>query len=608
MPPKRRPEELDSKGFNRLQAKELKQLCGELGIPQWGAKPVLIERVNAFYQASREKRQAESSSASSKPTGSASSTQPPGTAADTGLKQQAPVAAPKEAAKAKAKPKAKPKAKGKGMNSKQAAALFRQSFVDQPPMPTVTLSAPAPGTVRARNPMMCSACRIPYDIGHQKYSHDPATFVCPICRFKVMDPFKQVLIPNGLLYQATMLDSEHTFQVELPFLMSWQDRGFQLEFRMLQIDCPKVKQVWPKTLSVTSNGCLLFSIVAPEEGHKRRDVPQEVTNELHSGYNTITLQAADERVTSYTFALVVCQPATIPILASAVPRVEEDEGEIRVQELLRRPSGEAEGEDLVCLSSNMLRLRCPITMDRVQDPVRGANCKHLQCFGLQAYLQSNKQMDAFNQRWVCPLCSLVVRPADLVRDVYVAEVLRHTPRDAEEVEVRRSGSWRLRKKERKTSPESSAKVEERPDEDDELLLCGASCKSEPVVAVPTVEQTPAASSAVQAPDAVLLDTPPAALLLDSPAAAVPHDAAPAAEVLPKTESEAKRPSAEPSQMATPQKRLRLLYALPSWLTSASEARSPPAPPAPPEVAQETLAAPDTADKQNGRVVEIDLCD
>merc|ERR1740117_1017845 len=90
---------------------------------------------------------------------------------------------------------------------------------------------------------------------------------------------------------------------------------------------------------------------------------------------------------------------------------------------------------------NSLRLLCPLTMERVQEPVRGEHCQHLQCFSLSAYLMSNRKMRAFNNRWVCPLCSLILRPNDLRLDAYVAGVLARTSEETEEVAILPDGTW-----------------------------------------------------------------------------------------------------------------------------------------------------------------------
>jgi hypothetical protein len=80
-------------------------------------------------------------------------------------------------------------------------------------------------------------------------------------------------------------------------------------------------------------------------------------------------------------------------------------------------------------------------MERVELPVRGEYCEHLQCFSLSAYLFSNRKMRAFNNRWVCPLCSLTLRPRDLRLDTYIKHILAKSAPEAEEVTMLLDGSW-----------------------------------------------------------------------------------------------------------------------------------------------------------------------
>merc|ERR1712178_639300 len=81
-------------------------------------------------------------------------------------------------------------------------------------------------------------------------------------------------------------------------------------------------------------------------------------------------------------------------------------------------------------------------MEKVVDPVRGENCQHLQCFGLNAYLTSNHKMGAFNRRWTCPVCSLILRPTQLRRDKYVQSIVGATAEDTEDVTILPDGSWK----------------------------------------------------------------------------------------------------------------------------------------------------------------------
>lgn len=45
-------------------------------------------------------------------------------------------------------------------------------------------------------------------------------------------------------------------------------------------------------------------------------------------------------------------------------------------------------------------LKCPMTFKRIVLPTRGTDCKHLQCFDLETYLQVNSERGT----WRCPVC------------------------------------------------------------------------------------------------------------------------------------------------------------------------------------------------------------
>lgn len=47
-----------------------------------------------------------------------------------------------------------------------------------------------------------------------------------------------------------------------------------------------------------------------------------------------------------------------------------------------------------------ISLMCPITFKRIVLPARGHECKHIQCFDLESYLQLNCERGS----WRCPVC------------------------------------------------------------------------------------------------------------------------------------------------------------------------------------------------------------
>ena len=62
-------------------------------------------------------------------------------------------------------------------------------------------------------------------------------------------------------------------------------------------------------------------------------------------------------------------------------------------------SGSSE-QDGVEQTAIKISLKCPITFKRITLPARGHECKHVQCFDLESYLQLNCERGA----WRCPVC------------------------------------------------------------------------------------------------------------------------------------------------------------------------------------------------------------
>lgn len=210
-----------------------------------------------------------------------------------------------------------------------------------------------------------------------------------------------------------------------------------IEVRMGRVSCNKLHQVWPTALQFHTNGKELFAVDPPKEGHKRRDVPKNISSRLKCGRNEIRVTVRDERITDFALAVVLTKACTIQVLRGQVSHCDRGLAFDRVRRLIDHQ--ERSGE-VMCLTSNILSLKCPLTMERVFEPARGVQCQHLQCFGFEAFVKSNMSLNAFNNRWKCPICSLVVRPSDLCIDDYVDHVLATTPLEVDEVRVAADGS------------------------------------------------------------------------------------------------------------------------------------------------------------------------
>jgi len=86
-----------------------------------------------------------------------------------------------------------------------------------------------------------------------------------------------------------------------------------------------------------------------------------------------------------------------------------------------------------------ISLKCPITKSRIRLPARGHECKHVQCFDLEAYLMINSERGS----WRCPECSKSAITDTLEIDQYIWAILNTLGNsDVDEVIIDSSANWR----------------------------------------------------------------------------------------------------------------------------------------------------------------------
>ncbi|KAJ3442333.1 tonalli isoform b [Anaeramoeba flamelloides] len=89
------------------------------------------------------------------------------------------------------------------------------------------------------------------------------------------------------------------------------------------------------------------------------------------------------------------------------------------------------------VQQDVCSLKCPISMDFMEFPARGKDCKHLQCFDLKSYLKL-----AFDYgNWNCPCCSQFIPSEHLSIDGYILSILKKNNKNSEYVTIYSNGEW-----------------------------------------------------------------------------------------------------------------------------------------------------------------------
>ncbi|XP_060076777.1 zinc finger MIZ domain-containing protein 1-like isoform X1 [Ylistrum balloti] len=101
--------------------------------------------------------------------------------------------------------------------------------------------------------------------------------------------------------------------------------------------------------------------------------------------------------------------------------------------------GSLNGEDGVEQTAIKVSLKCPITFRRITLPARGHECKHIQCFDLESYLQLNCERGS----WRCPVCNKTALLEGLEIDQYIWGILTNlSSTEFEEVTIDPMAAWK----------------------------------------------------------------------------------------------------------------------------------------------------------------------
>ncbi|CEM24689.1 unnamed protein product [Vitrella brassicaformis CCMP3155] len=323
-------------------------------------------------------------------------------------------------------------------------------------------------------------CRECYGLYHERCVHyhgDRSRYVCHICRFKKMDPFNQVV--DGPLFVHVLVSGSNMKQqtLHLPRLVEWRRKNYEIWVRCLSTRDTSLTHTWPYELSIKVNdtvgGCVTetdrksCALQLPQEAKipkaspekKRREEPLNLTKYFSAGQNQgnnrveINWSIADEQVDrdgrrvtirpAYIIGFFVAQRRTPADIEEVVRRQEisERDGLRRVLDLFRQNHD----DEVTCVQGGRkVKLTCPNTLHRISIPARGRSCRHLQCFDLMGFLEITSTQRSFNNRWKCPCCHLVVRPADLTVDMWFKRLLadRQTA-NVDEIEITEDGRWQL---------------------------------------------------------------------------------------------------------------------------------------------------------------------
>ena len=212
---------------------------------------------------------------------------------------------------------------------------------------------------------------------------------------------------------------------------------------------------WPQHIFISVNDTHLDM---RRKRHHRVDLPIDVTSYVRPGLNNVKVSIhSDKGDDGKQFALAV---EVIAFRDSqqvqAMPyRVPVENALKAIIELMQSPENEDEDDMQVVNDSITLSMTDPFSATMVNTPVRGASCKHKECFDLQTFLASRPSdcKDALTSvyAWRCPICGLDARPSSLVIDGFLQRVREDLviagETEARAIVVSPDGTWKVKPEE-----------------------------------------------------------------------------------------------------------------------------------------------------------------
>lgn len=276
----------------------------------------------------------------------------------------------------------------------------------------------------------------------------PPDFACPPCRLERVDEFHPP-IGAGLLKHSIASCSSN---IQLSFnaqAAQWRKQLWAVHLRAVHLASAELSgPAWPHKVQGKLNGKQCVAIDPPKHLHVRREQCYNLTPLLRQGLNTLDLKFTprpdrprDQPPENYSVGVVLTRPRSVTSIISRIKsRSTEtiDSGRLRVQRLLAEVAKHEAREEECKVTGTFGRTlcpMCPVSHCPIEEAAIGRGCNHVQVFDVQAYIAVNQRMRSLDKRWTCPVCSLSLRPDDIVLDPFAQDILDRLRGNEEVVEA-----------------------------------------------------------------------------------------------------------------------------------------------------------------------------
>ncbi|XP_007524456.1 zinc finger MIZ domain-containing protein 2 isoform X2 [Erinaceus europaeus] len=265
----------------------------------------------------------------------------------------------------------------------------------------------------------------------------------PCDELRLTFPVRDGVVLEPFRLQHNLAVSNHAFQLRDSVYKTLMLRpDLELQFKCYHHEDRQMNTNWPASVQVSVNATPLTI----ERGdNKTSHKPLYLKHVCQPGRNTIQITVT-ACCCSHLFVLQLVHRPSVRSVLQGLLKKRLLPAEHCITKIKRNFSSGTipgtpgpNGEDGVEQTAIKVSLKCPITFRRIQLPARGHDCRHIQCFDLESYLQLNCERGT----WRCPVCNKTALLEGLEVDQYMLGILIYIQNsDYEEITIDPTCSWR----------------------------------------------------------------------------------------------------------------------------------------------------------------------
>ncbi|KAJ6264419.1 hypothetical protein Dda_0565 [Drechslerella dactyloides] len=192
-----------------------------------------------------------------------------------------------------------------------------------------------------------------------------------------------------------------------------------------------------------------------------KDCPTDLTDGVVPGTNTIEFTTVDTPLDDGRSYFLAVEEVEIADYNTLFQQITEDQ-KVKFQgggiANWIKPSADTimDGDDdcmIVEPDTAIISITCPMSQQIIDVPVRGKDCKHVECFDLKGYLESRTKLNcgfSVPDGWKCPICSCECTPPMLTVDPCLNGALHNLKKlraegkhlECKSIIFRSDGKWR----------------------------------------------------------------------------------------------------------------------------------------------------------------------